>query len=112
MPMDDQQKVIRHLLSIFDEQERNQAPGMGSTANALPPRNPMVEDRRYFSDMADDASGQGLLGLGAGLGTMMMAPPNPLSLAAALGLGGYGALQGIREVHGNRNARRLGYQGN
>lgn len=107
-----QWQALQEMLALSEQARRNQAPGMGSTANALPPHNPMVEDRRYYSDMADDASGQGLLGLGAGLGTMMMAPPNPLSLAAALGLGGYGALQGIREVHGNRNARRLGYQGN
>jgi len=90
----------------------SQVPGGGSTANALPPANPLVDDRRYYTDMADSARGQGSLGLGAGLLTMMMASPNPASLAAALGLGAYGGIQGIREAYGTDKARRLGYQGN
>lgn len=91
---------------------RNQVPGMGSTAHALPPHNPMVEDRRYYTDMSDGAREQALLGLGGGMATMMAAPANPATIPLALALGAYGGLQGFRDAYGNSNARRLGYQGN
>lgn len=107
-----QWQALQEMLALSEQARRNQAPGMGSTANTMAPYNPMVEDRRYYTDMADSAKGHGAFGLGSGLATTMLSPPNPVSLAAALGLGAYGGIQGFREAYGNSKARRLGYQGN
>lgn len=89
----------------------SQVPGGGSTANAVPQENPMVEDRRYYTDMADDGFANSMLGYGVG-GAALMTPPNALSLLTALGGMGYGAINGFRQSHGERNAKRLGFQGN
>lgn len=34
--MDNQQDALQQLLALFEANRRNQAPGMGSTANAVP----------------------------------------------------------------------------
>ena len=89
----------------------DQVPGGGSTQNAMAAYNPMVEDRRGYSQMADDGFATSLAGYGTALGAMAL-PPNPLSLALALGGMGLGFGGGLAQGHGTRNARRLGYQGN
>lgn len=86
--------------------------GGGSTANALPPANPMVDDRRYYGDMADNGFASSMLGYGTALGTLAFAPPNPLTLALGLGGIGLGTLGSAMKTRGETEARRLGYQGN
>lgn len=90
----------------------SQVPGGGSTANALPYGNPMADDRRYYTDMADNGFANSMAGYGTALGTMAFLPPNPATLALALGGAGLGAVGGLMQGHGERNAKRLGYQGN
>jgi len=86
--------------------------GGGSTANALPPANPMVDDRRYYGDMADNGFASSMLGYGTALGTLAFAPPNPFTLALGLGGIGLGTLGSAMKTRGETEARRLGYQGN
>lgn len=90
----------------------SQVPGGGSTANAVQPPNPLVEDRAYYNQLADDGFANSMLGYGTALGTMAFLPPNPATLALALGGVGLGTIGGLAQGHGERNARRLGYQGN
>ena len=89
----------------------DQVPGGGSTENAMAAYNPMVEDRAYYNKLADDGFASSVAGYGTALGAMAM-PPNPLSLALALGGMGLGFTGGLAQGHGTRNAKRLGYQGN
>lgn len=98
--------------SGVDPNPYSQVPGGGSTANAVPYENPMVDDRRYYTDMADSGFANSMAGYGTALGTMAFLPPNPATLALALGGVGLGTVGGLMQGHGERNAKRLGYQGN
>jgi hypothetical protein len=89
----------------------DQVPGGGSTANALPPANPMVDHRARYNKLADDAHYASMLGYGTA-GASMLAAPNPLSLLGALGGIGLGAAGGFANSYASDRARRLGYQGN
>ena len=72
----------------------------------------MVDDRRYYGDMADNGFASSMLGYGTALGTLAFAPPNPFTLALGLGGIGLGTLGSAMKAHGEDKARRLGYQGN
>lgn len=89
----------------------SQVPGGGSSANALQPVNPMVEDRRYYTDMDENAAVQAGIGFGGALGTLATAPP-PFKLPAAAGMAAYGGVQQLRQILGEHMGRKLGYQGN
>lgn len=108
-----QWNILQELLSLMETRQdpRNQAPGMGSTANALPHQNQLVDDRRYYSDIADNAGVQAAAGLGGAIGTLATAPP-PFQLPVAAGLGAYGVGQGLRQIYGDHMARKLAYPGN
>lgn len=89
----------------------DEVPGGGSTANALPPANPMVDDRAHYNKLADDAFAASMLGYGTA-GASMLGAPNPLSLLGALGGIGLGAAGGFANSYASDRARRMGYQGN
>lgn len=89
----------------------SQVPGGGSTANALPPANPLADERAASQELSGSALANALLGYGLA-GASLTAPPNPLSLLGALGGGAYGIINNQISRNAGANARRLGYQGN
>lgn len=108
-------EMIKGLMGAHSGPDPNpfsQVPGGGATANAVPPANPMVENRRYYGEMADNGFANSMLGYGTALGTLAFAPPNPFTLALGLGGIGLGTLGSAMKAHGEDKARRLGYQGN
>lgn len=94
-----------------DPNPYSQVPGGGSTANALPVSNPMVDDRKYYKDLEAEGFLTSMGGYGTALSSLFM-PPNPATLALALGGLGLGTIGGLQQSHGRHNARKLGYQGN
>jgi hypothetical protein len=91
---------------------RNQAPGMGSTANALPLANPLADQRQQALSDAERNHLMSMLYSGLAVGAAPFALANP---AAAIGsmAGAAGGLVHDRmgDLDGQR-ARALGYQGN
>ena len=99
------------ILASEAQDPRNQAPGMGSTENALPLDNQFADDRRYYTDMSEDATRKAIAGYGTSTAGLMM-PPNYAALAMILGGQAYGHGQALRGMYGAHKARGLGYQGN
>lgn len=89
----------------------NQVPGGGSTANAMAHPNPAVDDRRFFSDLSDDAFRHMLYGYGTAAGSFM-APPNPLTLTTGIGGSLYGLGANWVSQQADKSARLRAFQGN
>lgn len=97
--------------ALMANDPRNQVPGMGSMANAVPLPNQLVDERRYYDEMGEDGAIQAGIGFGGAIGSLASAPL-PLKLPAAAALGTYGVMNQLRQVLGDHRSRKLGYQGN
>lgn len=107
--------LMEHMAGMADnmvQNPRNQTPGMGSTANAVPYGNPIADARQQRLSEADYNALMSKLAGGAGMAMLPWAAANPF---AALGAatGGVGAVAYDSARHYDEEAaKRLGYQGN
>lgn len=115
MALEANQQPMQHYAGMADNtlvNPRNQVPGMGSAANALPHSNPLADQRTQRLSEADYNALMSKIAAGAGLAALPAAPFNPFAaLGAATGAAGAVAYDSARYLD-EQAAKRLGYQGN